>query len=307
MGAAVALGDVVGEAEHGLVVAVVPLHGHFEGHAVPLAAQHDGRLVERRLVAVEIAHEGLHAALVMQLDGLGLDPAGIGQEQAHAGIEEGELAQAMFEGGEVELGLGEGLARGQEIDLGPANALVVAHHGQRRLRHAVAEAHEMLLAVAPDAQVQALGQRVDDGNADAVKPAGNLVGVLVELTPGMELGHDDLGRRDAFLAVDVDRNAAAVVTHGDRSVAVQDHVDPVAVAGQRLVDGVVHHLVDHVVQAGAVVGIADIHARALAHGVEPAQHGDGAWRRKACRKARPMGHAPASVLAFGARSGSGTG
>ena len=40
------------------------------------------------------------------------------------------------------------------------------------------------------------------------------------------------------------------------------------VAGQRLVDGVVDDLVDHVVQARAVVGVADIHARPLAHRVE---------------------------------------
>ena len=45
-------------------------------------------------------------------------------------------------------------------------------------------------------------------------------------------------------------------------------------AGQRLVDGVVDHLVDHVVQARAVVGVADIHARALAHRIEPLQHLD---------------------------------
>ena len=40
------------------------------------------------------------------------------------------------------------------------------------------------------------------------------------------------------------------------------------VAGQRLVDGVVDDLVDHVVEAGAVIGVADIHARPLAHRVE---------------------------------------
>ena len=56
--------------------------------------------------------------------------------------------------------------------------------------------------------------------------------------------------------------------------ALQHHVDAVAIAGQRLVDGVVDDLVDHVVQARAVIGVADIHARALAHGVEAAQHLD---------------------------------
>ena len=51
-------------------------------------------------------------------------------------------------------------------------------------------------------------------------------------------------------------------------------VTSVGMAGQRLVDGVVDDLVDHVVQAGAVVGVADIHAGALAHRIEAAQHLD---------------------------------
>jgi hypothetical protein len=55
---------------------------------------------------------------------------------------------------------------------------------------------------------------------------------------------------------------------------VKDHVDPVAEARQRLVDRIVDDLVDHVVQAGAVVGVADIHAGALANGIEAAQHLD---------------------------------
>ena len=40
------------------------------------------------------------------------------------------------------------------------------------------------------------------------------------------------------------------------------------VAGLRLVDRVVDDLEGHVVQAGAVIGVADVHARPLAHGVE---------------------------------------
>jgi hypothetical protein len=46
------------------------------------------------------------------------------------------------------------------------------------------------------------------------------------------------------------------------------------VPGQGLVDRVVHDLEDHVVQAGAVVHIADIHARTLAHGFQTTQDGD---------------------------------
>ncbi len=62
---------------------------------------------------------------------------------------------------------------------------------------------------------------------------------------------------------------------GDRAVGVEGHHDSSEIAGQRLVDGVVDHLIDHVVQARAVVGVADIHARPLAHGIEAFQHLDG--------------------------------
>jgi hypothetical protein len=45
-------------------------------------------------------------------------------------------------------------------------------------------------------------------------------------------------------------------------------------AGERLVDGVVDDFVDHVVQARAVIGVADIHAWALADRVEALEHLD---------------------------------
>ena len=67
------------------------------------------------------------------------------------------------------------------------------------------------------------------------------------------------------------------------------------VAGEHLVDGVVDDLVDHVVQAGAVVGVADIHARALADRVEALQDLDrfGAVFRLGSAPARaPSGAIP---------------
>src|SRR3546814_5508674 len=86
-------------------------------------------------------------------------------------------------------------------------------------------AHPMFPAVAPDRQFEPFGQRVDDADADAVEAAGHLVGIVVarilELPAGVKLGHDDLGRRNAFLGVDAGRNAAAIILDADRSVAVQ--------------------------------------------------------------------------------------
>ena len=104
-----------------------------------------------------------------------------------------------------------------------------------------------------------------------MQAAGDLVGILVEFSAGMQLGHDDLGGGDALALVDVGRDAAAVVEDRHRAVGIQRHLDARRVAGEHLVDGVVDDLVDHVVEAGAVVGVADIHARPLAHGVEALQ------------------------------------
>ena len=90
----------------------------------------------------------------------------------------------------------------------------------------------------------------------------------------MQLGHDDLGCGNALALVDVDRNAAAVVAHGDGIVRVEHDLDAAGMAGERFVDRIVDDLVDHVMQAGTVVGVADIHARPLAHGIEALQDPD---------------------------------
>ena len=69
-------------------------------------------------------------------------------------------------------------------------------------------------------------------------------------------------------------NAAAVVAHGDGAVGVEHDLDRGGVAGERFVDGIVDDLIDHVMQAGAVIGVADIHAGPLAHGIEALQYPD---------------------------------
>ena len=239
-----------------------------------LRAHHDRRGHDRLLVAVEIFDEFLDAAVIVHLLALLDRVAHVGEHDVDAGVEEGELAQAMLQRREIIFDVLEGLGRGEEGDFGAALAWRLADHLQRRHGIAMGELDVVLLAVAPDAQAELAGQRVDDGDADAVQAAGDLVGVLVEFAAGMELGHDDLGRRDAFALVDVDGNAAAVVAHGHRIVGVEHDLDPRRVAGQRLVDGVVDDLIDHVMQAGAVIGVADIHARPLAHGIEALQNPD---------------------------------
>jgi hypothetical protein len=68
--------------------------------------------------------------------------------------------------------------------------------------------------------------------------------------------------------VRVHRDPAAVVDHRDGVVDVDGDADRVAEPGQGLVDGVVHHFIDEVVESRRA-GRADVHGRALPHGLEP--------------------------------------
>ena len=271
-------GMLLREQQHVLVVAVVPPQRRLDDDLVALAVEHD-RLADQRLLgAVEVAHEGRRAAVVAHLLALDVGVARVRQHDLGAGVEERELAQAMLQRGEIELGLGEGVGAGQERHFRAALALAVADHLQRRHRHAVVELDEVLFALAPDARAQPRRQRVDDRHADAVQAARDLVGILVELAAGVQLGEHDLGRRALGIVVvvvlDAGRDAAAIVAHGARAVGVQRHGARLGVAGQNLVDGIVDDLVDHVVQTRPVIGVADVHAGAFADGVEALQHLD---------------------------------
>ena len=118
--AAVALRDVVGEAEHVLVVAVVPPQRTLDADAVALGLDDDRLRHQRRLVAVEVFDECLDAALVAHLLALLDRVALVGEHDADARVEERELAQAMLERREIELDHREGLGRRQERHLGAA-------------------------------------------------------------------------------------------------------------------------------------------------------------------------------------------
>ncbi len=141
------------------------------------------------------------------------------------------------------------------------------------------------VAVAVDFEHQLRRQRVHDRHADAVQPARHLVAAPAELAARVERGHHDLGGRLALvLRVLVDRDAAAVVGDADPAVGEQRDVDTGAVAGHGLVDRVVDDLPHEVVEPGRA-GRADVHARPLAHGIEPFEHLDVLGRIVATRAA----------------------
>jgi hypothetical protein len=107
-----------------------------------------------------------------------------------------------------------------------------------------------------------------------VQAPGDLVGVVVELTAGVEHGHDDLGGGSALVFVDVHRDTAAIVHDTHRLIFVDDHVDFAAVPGEGFVDGVVDGLEHHVVQSGPVVGVSYVHSRPLSYRVQALENLD---------------------------------
>src|SRR4029453_18650562 len=204
------------------------------------------------------------AALVEKLVRLAV--ALVGDRDAHAAIQERQLAEPLRQDVEAELGGLEDQPVGFEGDPGAA---LIRDAGlvDGRLRLAPLVALLVHLAVAADLDLEGLGEGVHDRHTHPVQAAGDLVGPVVELAPRVQLGQHDLGRRDALGGVDLDRDAAAVVLDPDARVDVDRHVDPGAVPCQGLVDGVVHHLEHQVVQA-TLTGVPDVHAGALADGFE---------------------------------------
>ena len=106
------------------------------------------------------------------------------------------------------------------------------------------------------------------------RPPGGLIGLAAELAAGMQGGQDDF--ESGFIReprMGIDRDAAAVVAHGQPIAGGELDLDPRRVAGDGLVHGVVEHLGGEVMQA-ALVGAADIHAGAAADRLQALEHLD---------------------------------
>ena len=265
--------DDVAEAEDAVVGGHRPLQRDLDRDAAGLTGQGDDAGMGDLAALVELADvigEALGAAVLV------LGAVGRAQLEGEVADQERLLAQALLhrDRGEVRV-LVEDRAVGREAD-GRAGALALRER-PHLLHRAVGDAALVALApqvlVAADLDLEPFGQRVGDARADAVQAARDLVAAVAELAAGVQLGEDQLERRDALLGVDVDGDAAAVVGDRDDLVLVHHGADRRAAPGQRLVDGVVDDLPDQVVQRTAV-GAADVHAGPHAHGLEALEHTD---------------------------------
>lgn len=109
--------------------------------------------------------------------------------------------------------------------------------------------------------------RVHAFGSHTVESPGILVGSLAKFSPRVQVGQNQFNRGYLEFGMNIDWDAASVVSYGAGPICVESHLHGIAVAGQVLVDGVVQDLVDTVVES-ALIWVSDIHARTLANGLE---------------------------------------
>ena len=268
--------DAVRERVDGLVEAPAVLQGHLDERVAALVVDVDGVGVQRPAAAVEVAHVGVDTGV--EVERLlarpdvrrvrGVPGALVVERNPDAAGEVRHLAEAGGEGVELVVERLEDVLVGHEGDGGTGVVGLLAAH-LRELRGGDAALVGLAVKSALDGNLhlKRTGQRVDHRGADAVQAAGDLVAATAELAAGVQRGEHRLDAGEAGLLVLVDGDAAPVVLDAHAAVGADRHVDAVAEAGHGLVDGVVDDLVDEVVQP-ALVGGADVHAGPAAHGLE---------------------------------------
>ena len=283
-----------------LRAAVLPQHGHGLGEGSATAETPD---VGDPLVVCQELHELADAAVVLedflvrfQLAGGAGQSALIANTDAQARNEERGLARTSNQILVAELGVG-----GKNLRVSPVThagaghaALRLTHNlqgvgalgcgGERVVRlggatrikvagNTVTERHLVGLRATVHLHVQARRQRVHHGCAHTVQATGGGVGTAAELTAGVKLGEDTLHTRQAGTRLNIRGDASTVVTNLHRTIAVENHLNGLAEAGERLVHRVVDNLPEAVHEAAGIGG-ADVHARAFADCFKTFQNGE---------------------------------
>ncbi len=106
-----------------------------------------------------------------------------------------------------------------------------------------------------------------------MQTARDLVGAAAELASGMQGGHHHLEGALFLFRMDIHRDTTPVILHGHGAIRMDGYDDLVANPSQGFINGVIHHLVDQVVQR-LQIRAAHVHPRAPADCLQAFQHLD---------------------------------
>ena len=271
MRAAVRIWNRIGKGKNLIVVTVVILQHDIDKDLIALSRNHHRLGMNDLFVLAELLYEFLDAMLVNEEFFFGRITALIGQCDFKTGIQERKLAQPRREPLEFVLRRDREDRRiGKKCDerAGRFFVLEFADDIQFLRGFSALESHVINLALARNFNLEPIGKSVDAFRADAVQTTGIFVSALAEFSAGVKICQDQLDCRHLPFRMHVDRNAAAIVTHGNGAIDMNRDFNLCAKTGEMFVDRVIENLEDHVMQT-ALIGVADVHARALADGFEP--------------------------------------
>jgi hypothetical protein len=122
----------------------------------------------------------------------------------------------------------------------------------------------------PYFEINKFREGVDHGKAYSMKASGDLVATIVKFASSVEFGHHHFHRRTFLLFMDIDRDAAAVISDGDAVIDMNDDVDLGTISPEGFINAVVDQFMNQMVKAFDP-GVPNIHGRPFADGCQTLQ------------------------------------
>jgi hypothetical protein len=98
-----------------------------------------------------------------------------------------------------------------------------------------------------------------------MKTSGDLIATIIKFASGVKFGHHHLYGRAILFLVEIDGNAATVISDRDAVIDMNDHIDLGTISLQGFIDAVVDQFMNQMVKAFES-SIPDIHRRPFTDG-----------------------------------------
>ena len=125
---------------------------------------------------------------------------------------------------------------------------------------------------AANADGHSFRKSVYHGRSHSVEASAGLVRIVIKFSSGVKCCKHHALRAHTFF-MHSDRNASSVVLHCTGAVRLKDHLDRGAESGKMFIDGVVHDLIDQMIETPCG-NAADIHAGPCPYSLKSLQHFD---------------------------------
>ena len=246
MGASVRIRDRIGKRQNLIVVTVVVLQHHIDEDFIALPRKDDRFRMNDLLVFPKLLYEFFDPVLIKKCFLFRFIAALIGQRDFQTRIQKASSRNRVARRSNLNsVVIVKIVGSGMKVISVPVSFCFDFADDVELLRGLPAlECHVIDLAVARNLDLEPIGKRVDAFRADTVQTTGIFIGALAEFAAGVQIRQHQLDRRHLEFRMHVDRNAAAVVAHGNRAIHLNGDFDLRAKTGEMFVDRVIENLED---------------------------------------------------------------